>query len=56
MTKAEFFALCLQAGFQENECSLEGESADDERVCVDEYPIGERLLRLAKLLGIEVDG
>ena len=55
MTKDDFFELCREAGFDYPNCSgLSGNSADDIQAYVEEYPCGESLLELAKLLGIEI--
>ena len=55
MNKDDFFELCREAGFDYPACSgLSGNSADDRQAYVEEYPCGESLLELAKLLGIEI--
>lgn len=55
MKKAEFFALVIESGFDENEkTGLSGQSEDDERAYVGEYPCGESLLKLAALLKIDI--
>lgn len=55
MTKDEFFDFCKQAGFARDEDGcLSGRSEDDERAYVGEYPCGEQLLELTKLLSIEI--
>jgi len=55
MTKDDFFELCREAGFDYPTSSgLSGNSEDDIQAYVEEYPCGESLLELAKLLGIEI--
>ena len=57
MTKKEFFNLCLEAGFHDGESEGKwfSENPDDCAVLIEEYPIGTRLLKLAKLLGITIE-
>lgn len=55
MTKAEFFLLALECGFNEGDPGLSGNSSDDEEAYVEEYPVGESLLKLAAALGVKID-
>jgi hypothetical protein len=54
MNKDDFFELCREAGFEPTSSGLSGNSEDDRQAYVEEYPCGESLLELAKLLGIEI--
>lgn len=55
-TKEELIKLAIEAGFKtpESAIGLSGDSEFDESVYCGEYPVGENIKRLAKLLGVTV--
>ena len=56
ITKDQLIELAMQAGFGEYESSnCSGTSEFDQQICVGEYPCGESVVALAKLLGVEVE-
>lgn len=54
----ELKQLAIQAGFEDGKQTVvhSGESELDEELCFGEYSCAETVVRLAKLLGIEVEG
>lgn len=53
MTQDEIIALAREAGFEEYDCGLSGNSELDEMLYVGEYPIGEAVFKFAALVAKE---
>jgi hypothetical protein len=50
MTNEEIIRMAREAGFEEYDCGLSGNSELDEMLYVGEYPIGEAVFKLVVLV------